>query len=68
LRHESTHLDNRSGPFSLWDDSRDGGGKTKFGTRVVKVRMRGYIKQRVINCLSLTSILPLRERGLTGQQ
>jgi hypothetical protein len=29
-------------PFSLRDDSRDGGGRTKFGTRVEKARMRGY--------------------------
>jgi hypothetical protein len=29
--------------FSLRDDSMDGGGRTKFGTRVEKARMRGIV-------------------------
>jgi len=28
-------------PLSPRDDSRDGGGRTKFGTRVERVRVRG---------------------------
>jgi hypothetical protein len=28
-------------PLSLRDDSMDGGGRTKFGTRVERVRVRG---------------------------
>jgi len=37
----NTTFNYRSNPFSLRDDSRDGGGRTKFGTRVEKARMRG---------------------------
>jgi len=35
---------------SLRDDSRDGGGRTKFGTRVEKARMREY-KIKQLSCL-----------------
>ncbi len=52
-------------PFSLRDDSRDGGGRTKFGTRVEKAGVRGYKNQSISFSDPLTLTLSRGERITT---